>query len=106
MARGTLRIYVGAAPGVGKTFAMLNEGHRRLPGENRFEIHLFEVRAPVFKPSARYDLERADLSRSRGTAVGLDESDDDIGPAIAPTPALIQHRERLTDAGSSAQVDP
>ena len=29
MARGTLRIYLGAAPGVGKTFAMLNEGMRR-----------------------------------------------------------------------------
>ncbi|MET0577133.1 MAG: universal stress protein, partial [Ilumatobacteraceae bacterium] len=27
--RGVLRIYLGAAPGVGKTFAMLNEGHRR-----------------------------------------------------------------------------
>src|SRR5215216_1085025 len=27
--RGTLRIYLGAAPGVGKTFAMLNEGARR-----------------------------------------------------------------------------
>jgi len=30
MAAGTLRIYIGAAPGVGKTFAMLNEGRRRL----------------------------------------------------------------------------
>ncbi|HRA86267.1 MAG TPA: histidine kinase, partial [Ilumatobacteraceae bacterium] len=29
MARGTLRIYLGAAPGVGKTYAMLNEGCRR-----------------------------------------------------------------------------
>ena len=29
MSRGELRIYVGAAPGVGKTFAMLNEGWRR-----------------------------------------------------------------------------
>ncbi|HEY2430749.1 MAG TPA: universal stress protein, partial [Acidimicrobiales bacterium] len=28
MARGRLRIYLGAAPGVGKTFAMLNEGQR------------------------------------------------------------------------------
>ena len=28
-ARGTLRIYLGAAPGVGKTYAMLNEGARR-----------------------------------------------------------------------------
>ncbi len=30
MARGKLRVYLGAAPGVGKTFAMLNEGCRRL----------------------------------------------------------------------------
>jgi two-component system sensor histidine kinase KdpD len=29
MARGQLRIYLGAAPGVGKTFAMLEEAHRR-----------------------------------------------------------------------------
>ena len=27
--RGQLRIYLGSAAGVGKTFAMLNEGHRR-----------------------------------------------------------------------------
>jgi len=29
MGRGTLRIYLGAAPGVGKTVAMLDEAHRR-----------------------------------------------------------------------------
>jgi two-component system, OmpR family, sensor histidine kinase KdpD len=29
MGRGQLRIYLGAAPGVGKTFAMLEEAHRR-----------------------------------------------------------------------------
>jgi two-component system sensor histidine kinase KdpD len=29
MARGELRVYLGAAAGVGKTYAMLNEGHRR-----------------------------------------------------------------------------
>src|SRR5437868_7029017 len=29
MARGSLRVYLGAAPGVGKTFAMLNEAGRR-----------------------------------------------------------------------------
>ena len=28
--RGKLRLYLGAAPGVGKTYAMLAEGHRRL----------------------------------------------------------------------------
>ncbi|MDL4817568.1 DUF4118 domain-containing protein [Actinomadura opuntiae] len=30
MARGQLRVYLGAAPGVGKTYAMLCEGRRRL----------------------------------------------------------------------------
>jgi two-component system, OmpR family, sensor histidine kinase KdpD len=29
MTRGRLRVYLGAAPGVGKTYAMLGEGHRR-----------------------------------------------------------------------------
>ncbi|MFD4239642.1 histidine kinase, partial [Streptomyces sp. NPDC058542] len=30
MGRGTLRIYLGAAPGVGKTYSMLSEAHRRV----------------------------------------------------------------------------
>ncbi|PCG82933.1 histidine kinase, partial [Streptomyces sp. WZ.A104] len=30
MGRGTLRIHLGAAPGVGKTYAMLSEAHRRV----------------------------------------------------------------------------
>ncbi|MFD0008692.1 sensor histidine kinase KdpD, partial [Streptomyces sp. NPDC127178] len=30
MARGRLRIHLGAAPGVGKTYAMLSEAHRRV----------------------------------------------------------------------------
>ncbi|RIQ34038.1 sensor histidine kinase [Jiangella rhizosphaerae] len=30
MGRGQLRVYLGAAPGVGKTFDMLSEGHRRV----------------------------------------------------------------------------
>lgn len=32
MARGTLRIFLGAAPGVGKTYAMLQEAHQLLSG--------------------------------------------------------------------------
>ena len=29
MARGQLRVYLGSAPGVGKTYRMLDEGYRR-----------------------------------------------------------------------------
>ncbi|MFF1815492.1 ATP-binding protein [Streptomyces sp. NPDC058251] len=34
MGRGKLRIYLGAAPGVGKTYAMLSEAHRRVERGN------------------------------------------------------------------------
>lgn len=30
MARGKLRIHLGAVPGVGKTYAVLSEAHRRV----------------------------------------------------------------------------
>ncbi len=43
MARGSLRIYLGAAPGVGKTFAMLNEGLRRASRGTDVVIGLVET---------------------------------------------------------------
>ena len=43
MARGTLRIYLGAAPGVGKTFDMLNEGRRRAERGTDVVIGLVET---------------------------------------------------------------
>ncbi|MET0693753.1 MAG: DUF4118 domain-containing protein [Propionibacteriaceae bacterium] len=41
--RGRLRVYLGAAPGVGKTFAMLNEGHRRAERGTDVVIALVET---------------------------------------------------------------
>ena len=38
-------------------------------------------------------------------AVGLDEADDDVGAALVPAPALVEHREGLADAGGGAEVD-
>lgn len=43
MVRGALRIYLGAAPGVGKTYAMLNEGHRRLQRGTDVVVGLVET---------------------------------------------------------------
>lgn len=42
-ARGTLRVYLGAAPGVGKTFAMLEEGRRRASRGTDVVIGLVET---------------------------------------------------------------
>ena len=43
MVRGTLRIYLGAAPGVGKTFDMLGEAHRRLSRGTDVVVGLIET---------------------------------------------------------------
>jgi two-component system, OmpR family, sensor histidine kinase KdpD len=43
MARGNLRIYLGAAPGVGKTFAMLNEGKRAQERGTDVVVGLYET---------------------------------------------------------------
>src|SRR5213594_2575818 len=41
--RGELRIYLGAAPGVGKTFAMLGEARRRLDRGTDVVVGLVET---------------------------------------------------------------
>lgn len=43
MSRGRLRIYLGAAPGVGKTVAMLDEGHRRCERGTEVVVGLCET---------------------------------------------------------------
>jgi two-component system sensor histidine kinase KdpD len=41
--RGELRIYLGAAPGVGKTYAMLCEAHRRFERGTDVVVGLVET---------------------------------------------------------------
>ena len=43
MPRGQLRVYLGAAPGVGKTYAMLDEGRRRLARGTDVVVGLVET---------------------------------------------------------------
>ena len=45
--RGRLRLYLGAAPGVGKTYAMLAEGHRRAARDTDVVIGLVETHGRV-----------------------------------------------------------
>jgi len=88
MARGTLRIFLGAAPGVGKTYEMLQEAHRL--GERGEDVAVaftadrgrpgigallagLEVIPPRRLPSAGAEFEEMDvdavLARAPGTAV-------------------------------------
>ncbi|MBM4600393.1 hypothetical protein GS440_19510 [Rhodococcus hoagii] len=48
--RGELRIYLGAAPGVGKTYAMLGEAHRRLERGGDVVAAVVETTAATTSP--------------------------------------------------------
>ncbi|AWT45975.1 MULTISPECIES: DUF4118 domain-containing protein [Streptomyces] len=74
MASGTLRIYLGAAPGVGKTYAMLAEAHRRVArgtdcvvacvahhGRPRTEALLHGLEQVPCRPPDHEDGSRADM---------------------------------------------
>ena len=57
MARGWLRIYLGAAPGVGKTYAMLNEGLRRRSRGTDVVVGLVETHGRAQTAAQIADLE-------------------------------------------------
>lgn len=57
MQRGKLRVYLGASPGVGKTFAMLDEGQRRHQRGKDVVIGIVETHGRAHTESAIGDLE-------------------------------------------------
>ena len=69
--------------------------------EHRVDVHLLELGAAVLDLPARDDLEVAELLGGADPAVGLDEADDDVGAALVAAPPLVEHRERLADAGAA-----
>ena len=68
MARGTLRIYLGAAPGVGKTFAMLNEGRRRRERGDGRRRRLRRDARPAEAPPSRSATSRSSRAGTSSTA--------------------------------------
>ena len=84
---------------------LVDEDDLRPAPQDRVDVHLLERRAAVFDALPRDHLEVADLRARQLAAVGLDEADDDIGPAAAAPAALAEHRVRLADARRRAEVD-
>ena len=77
----------------------------RLAGEHRVDVHLFPLAAPVGQLLARDDLEPLDQRRRLRPPVRLGEPDDDIRPAFRSPVPLGEHRVRLPDPGSGAEVN-
>src|SRR5512139_2810653 len=100
MARGRLRIYLGAAPGVGKTVAMLDEGRRRVERGTDVVIGLVETHGRKHTAELVEGLEvvpRVTLAH-RGTT--LEEMDLDGVLARRPQVALVDELAHTNAPGS------
>ncbi|AXI79838.1 sensor histidine kinase [Peterkaempfera bronchialis] len=86
MARGKLRIYLGAAPGVGKTFAMLSEAHRRLQRGTDVVVGLVEHHGRMRTEELLAGLEV--LPRRRLVHRGAVFTELDVDAVLARRPAV------------------
>jgi two-component system sensor histidine kinase KdpD len=98
--RGTLRIYLGAAPGVGKTFAMLNEGRRRRKRGTDVVVGFVETygRARTAEQLAEHEIVPRRTVEYRGTT--LEEMDTDAVLARHPKVALVDELAHTNAPGS------
>lgn len=87
MARGALRIYLGAAPGVGKTFAMLGEAHRRASRGTDVVVGLVETHGRRRTAEQLEGLEV--LPRLRIQHRGVTLTDLDVGAVLARHPEVV-----------------
>ena len=103
MARGQLRIYLGAAAGVGKTYAMLNEGRRRAGyGEDVVVGYVEPHRRPKTAEQVG-DLEVVPRKRIEYRGATLEEMDIDAVLARRPQVALVDELAHTNAPGSSNQ---
>src|SRR3954451_19712769 len=94
MARGELRIYLGAAPGVGKTYAMLEEAHRRVERGTDVVVALVETHgrahtAAMLRRPGGADLEVMPRKTISYRGAELTEMDLDAVLARKPEVAVV-----------------
>ncbi len=87
--RGSLRVYLGAAPGVGKTYAMLNEGRRRLHRGADVVVGLVETHDRPITADAVADLEVVPRQVLEHRGAVLTDMDVDAVLARKPKVALV-----------------
>ncbi|MFE3291118.1 DUF4118 domain-containing protein [Rhodococcus sp. NPDC059234] len=101
--RGELRIYLGAAPGVGKTFAMLGEAHRRRERGTDVVAAVVETHGRARTAAQLGDLEviPPKLVEYRGTTMG--ELDVDAVLRRRPSLVLVDELAHTNTPGSRNQ---
>ena len=100
MARGRLRIYLGAAPGVGKTVAMLAEGARRAARGTDVVVALCETHGRTHTELMLEGLEVVPRRRLEHRGSTFEEMDVDAVIARRPKVALVDELAHTNAPGA------
>jgi len=100
MGRGRLRIYLGAAPGVGKTVAMLDEGHRRAERGTDVVVALCETHGRQHTGTLLEGLEVVPRCAIDYSGTVMEEMDLDGVLARHPQVALVDELAHTNVPGS------
>ncbi|BCL14604.1 sensor histidine kinase [Micromonospora sagamiensis] len=100
MPRGELRIYLGAAPGVGKTYAMLEEAQRRVEHGTDVVIGLVETHGRRHTAAMIGELEIVPLRTITCRGAEFTEMDLDAVLARAPEVAVVDELAHTNVPGS------
>lgn len=98
--RGFLKIIIGYAPGVGKTFAMLNEGNRRLKRGQDIVIGYVESHEREETDRQIGELETIPRKKLEYNGVIMEEMDTDAVIARKPGTALVDELAHTNVPGS------
>lgn len=100
MARGKLRIYLGSAPGVGKTYAMLSEAHRRIERGTDCVVAFVEHHDRPRTEVMLHGLEQVDRKELDHRGTSFTEMDVDAVLERAPAVALVDELAHTNVPGS------
>ncbi|WP_431961829.1 ATP-binding protein [Actinacidiphila sp. bgisy160] len=100
MTRGKLRIYLGAAPGVGKTYAMLSEAHRRVERGTDCVVAFVEHHDRPRTEVMLHGLEQLPRKRLQYRGASFTEMDVDAVLARQPKVALVDELAHTNIPGS------
>jgi two-component system sensor histidine kinase KdpD len=98
--RGRLRVYLGMAPGVGKTYKMLEEAHRRVDRGTDIVVGFVEPHGRVLTAALLEGLEVIPRKRIEYRGVVVEEMDTDAVIARRPTVAVVDELAHTNMPGS------
>ncbi len=100
MPKGLLRVYLGAAPGVGKTYAMLTEGARRASRGTSVVVGYVETHGRPQTQAQLQGLQVIPRRRVEYRGAVLEEMDVDAVIAAHPTVVLVDELAHTNAPGS------